>query len=222
PHTIRLHSLNTITDFQTRAVVSVKGYGSLLAGATFRAAAVVSVGATGTRLNVVSPLQGASTVRVGTQVFLPLTNPLVATSTVQIQTHGHLLTTPTLKARSTLQLGVTPPTLRAPVRFQARSGLFISTSNPKLSRQPQFFNAAATITVRTNANLVVIGRGATDVLITFNGLEVTNVRVNTLQITDVLNEQPNTATFLLDDRAGVGPPAIGTAVRIGLRGLLAN
>ena len=219
-HVIRLRDLTYISDFAADCRISLKGYGSLLAGARFAAAATVSVSATGTRLNVVSRLVATSTVSINSQVFLPLQNPLAARSTVQVQTHAHLLTTPTLSSASTIQVLVTPPTLRAPVRFRATSTIRVSSSTPFLSRLPQFFQAAATIRVGSNANLVLVGRGATNVLITFNGVEVPNVRINTIQITDVLNEQPNTATFLLDDRPGIGPPSIGTVVRIGLRDML--
>jgi len=220
-HTIRLHDLTYISDFATDTRISLKGYGTLLAGARFAAASTIRITTT-PRLNVISRLAASSTIAVGTQTFLPLQNPLAAQATLHVHARGHLRTTPTLASASALQVSVVPPNLRAPVRFSARSWLQVSTSNPKLSRVPQFFQASAGISLRTNANLVLIGRGATNVLITFNNVEVPNVRLNSIQITDILNEAPNTATFLLDDRAGLGPPAIGTVVRIGLRDMLAQ
>jgi len=218
PHAIRLHDLTTLSDFWADARASVVGQASLRAGATFRANAIASISTT-PRLNTRSLFSAAATVSLATQAPLTVQHRLKARPVLSLATQAPLTIIPLLKAAPQLRLLTTSPRLSlGGLPLRAQPGLRVTTSRPFLSRTAQHFASSSSLALRTNANLVVLGRGATSVLITFNGVEADNVRLNSLIITDTLNEQPNTASFVVDARTGQ-PPGIGTVVRIGLRDL---
>src|SRR5262245_19630755 len=216
PHVIRLHDLTTLADFWTDARVSLTSAVTMLAGVKFKSAAIVSV-SSAPRLNVIERLAASATILVGVQAPLFFRATFAGRPGLRLQTIAPLRVIPTLTSSATrLQVLATTPRLNTgSARLRGQPVARVLTNTPKLVRTAQFFSASGTITVRANSNLVLIGRGATDVLITFNGAEVNTVRLNTLQITDVLNEGPNTATFVVNGSA----PAIGTVVRVGLRDL---
>src|SRR5215468_550372 len=177
-HIIRLHDLTALADFWIDARASVVGQASLRAGATFRATAIASLGTT-PRLNTRSLLQAAATLTLGVQAPLTVQHWLKAQPILSLQTRAPLTIIPRLRGTPQLRLLTTPPRLvtgALPLRAQPR--LSLSTSQPFLSRTAQHFAAASTMSVRSNGNLVLIGRGATNVLITFNGVEADNVRLN--------------------------------------------
>ena len=216
PHTIRLRSTTTLSDYWAAATVRLSSTASLLAGARFAAAPTVSIAST-PRLNVLSRFAAAPALSLASRAPPTILAAFRAASSVSVQTTAPLLVVPTLTSRSTVTLGVSAATITAPVRFRAASSLALSVG-ATLSRVAQFFAAASTIPIRTTSNLVLVGKGATDVLVTFNGVESLHVRVNSIQITDALNEAPNTAMFVVNST----PPAIGTDVRIGLQNTLAE
>jgi len=217
PHIIRLHDLTAVSDFWTDTRVSMTGSASLLAGATMHAAATIAV-SMAPRLNTRSTLAAAATVMLSTQAPLLVQHRLKAQSVLSVQTSAPLIIIPLLRGQPQITLSSITPRLTAAVRCKAQPRVTVSTNTPQLSRVAQYFAAQATIGVRSNSNLVLIGRGASDVLITFNGVETNAVRINTVVITDILNEAPNTATFVVNGTV----PSFGTVVRIGLRDVSSN
>jgi len=223
PSIIRLRSLTVLSDFQVAATARVSTAATMRAGATFSAAPTVSV-STAPRLNVRSPLAASSTITISDSAALLMTPLLAARPGITVSTLAPLTIYPTLSSRSSVTISSTTPRLTlGGIPFRAQSTVTLSVAPPVLSRTAQYFSTAAEIHTRTNGNLQLIGYGATDAIVTFNGADRTpTVRVNTLQIADILNEAPNTASFVVDDRTGTGPPAIGTDVKIALGNLLSQ
>src|SRR5499427_7535726 len=98
-------------------------------------------------------------------------------------------------------------------RIQAAAAVAFRSTRATLTEPAAQFQALAGLRVRTLAGpLGSSGFGFSSAAVTFNGVPATTWRRGSWTITDLLNEQVNTADFIVDG----APPAIGTDVKIGL------
>src|SRR5262252_1089412 len=98
-------------------------------------------------------------------------------------------------------------------RIQAAAAVAFRSTRATLTEPAAQFQALAGLRVRTLAGpLGSSGFGFSSAAVTFNGVPATTWRRGSWTITDLLNEQVNTADFIVDG----SPPAIGTDVKIGL------
>src|SRR5215831_16736778 len=98
-------------------------------------------------------------------------------------------------------------------RIQAAAAVVFRSTRATLTEPAAQFQALARAGFRTLAGpLASSGFGFSSAAVTFNGVPATTWRRGSWTITDLLNEQVNTADFIVDG----APPAIGTDVKIGL------
>lgn len=207
-----------------------QAYTPLAAASSFALATVAA-------LTITATLSAASEIDVSSTANLNVSGPLLATSTISLSTDAQLSGATTLAAQSTIAVSTTAGPILMTADFAAQSVIPIASSTPLLSVGGVSVSAVSSFAIATQGtisglaaqlaatssfafastgDISVTGPSATTVVITFNGVVQTSIRMSSLTITDVLNEAPNTCEFMLDGAA----PAIGTDVKIGLQNVL--
>jgi hypothetical protein len=203
----------------TAATLAVGTDAALTTTPALAAVPIIAVGSDAT-LTVQGPLLAGPVVSFGSTAALAVRSILQATATIAFATDGTVVVPGDLHAAAAVTFAAAPPRLAiGAVRLLAESTVAVGSTAAALGTLPADFHAAATARFGAVGSLTQSGVGASDVVIAFDGAIVTpRVRQGSIDIQDVLNEAPNTASFLVDH----DPPGVGVDVKIGLQNLLVS
>src|SRR5215471_17541553 len=187
-------------------------------------------------LRVAATFQAAAEIELAAAAIFQSQGALYAAATLHLETVAPLLLFGTFQTQSTIAVAVTTSSLTVSGPLYAAAQVSTASSAALRTGQPLAAASAFAVTavgriqavaltlggapqihVTAVGNAQLQGYTATSVVVTWNGaISEPKIRRGSLVITDVLNEQPNTCSFIVDTGP---PPAVGTDIKIGLQNL---